>query len=159
MATNASSGPIRVSPQLVAAAGVDTPQVLTMLGTSADGLSEAAAASALEKHGPNEATGEAHESWLGRLWISVRNPLVILLTLLATVSAATGDLRAATVMGLMVVLGLALRFVQESKADAAAAKLRAMIKVTATVVRDGQYCGLTMHWVRRHMMLLVKPKQ
>ena len=41
-------------------------------------------------------------------------------------------------MMLMVVLGISLRFVQETKADNAAAKLKAMITVTATVVRDGQ---------------------
>jgi len=41
-------------------------------------------------------------------------------------------------MVLMVVLGLALRFVQETRADHAAAKLKAMISVTATVMRDGQ---------------------
>jgi Mg2+-importing ATPase len=39
---------------------------------------------------------------------------------------------------LMVVLGVALRFVQESRADAAAAKLKAMISVTTAVVRDGE---------------------
>ena len=44
-------------------------------------------------------------------------------------------------MLLMVVLGLSLRFVQETKADNAAAKLKAMISVTATVVRDGQARG------------------
>jgi Mg2+-importing ATPase len=38
----------------------------------------------------------------------------------------------------MVVLSVALRFVQEARADAAAAKLKAMIHVTATVVRDGK---------------------
>ena len=38
----------------------------------------------------------------------------------------------------MVVLGVALRFLQEARADAAAAKLKAMIHVTATVIRDGQ---------------------
>jgi Mg2+-importing ATPase len=36
------------------------------------------------------------------------------------------------------VLGVSLRFIQETKADTAAAKLKAMISVTATVVRDGQ---------------------
>ena len=72
------------------------------------------------------------------------NPLVILLLLLASVSAisecyqGTDDYRAATVMLSMVVLGVALRFIQESRADDAAAKLKAMISVTATVVRDGQ---------------------
>ncbi len=38
----------------------------------------------------------------------------------------------------MVVLSVALRFFQEARADAAAAKLKAMIHVTATVVRDGK---------------------
>ena len=38
----------------------------------------------------------------------------------------------------MVVLSVALRFVQEARADAAAAKLKAMIHVTATVIRDGK---------------------
>ena len=38
----------------------------------------------------------------------------------------------------MVVLGVALRFIQELRAGNAAAKLKAMISVTATVVRDGQ---------------------
>ena len=38
----------------------------------------------------------------------------------------------------MVALGVSLRFIQETKADNAAAKLKAMIKVTATVMRDGQ---------------------
>jgi Mg2+-importing ATPase len=37
----------------------------------------------------------------------------------------------------MVVRGVVLRFVQETRADAAAARLKAMIRVTATVVRDG----------------------
>src|SRR5512138_3701730 len=41
-------------------------------------------------------------------------------------------------MLLMVILGLSLRFIQETKADNAAAKLKAMISVTATVVRNGQ---------------------
>ena len=40
-------------------------------------------------------------------------------------------------MVLMIVLGVSLRFWQESKADDAAAALKAMISVTATVVRDG----------------------
>jgi Mg2+-importing ATPase len=41
-------------------------------------------------------------------------------------------------MMLILILGVALRFVQESRADAAAAKLKAMIRVTATVLRDGR---------------------
>jgi Mg2+-importing ATPase len=120
------------------AATQEISEVLQQLRTSPAGLSETEAASRLEEYGPNEVSQEKKHEWLHRLWVAVRNPLVILLTALATISYATGDLRAGTVMLLMVILGVTLRFVQETKADNAAAKLKAMIKVTATVVRDGQ---------------------
>ena len=80
---------------------------------------------------------EKRHTWIGLLGHALVNPLVILLLILATVSLLTGDFRAAIVMSAMVVLGVVLRFVQETRADAAAAKLKAMISVTATVVRDG----------------------
>ena len=120
------------------AATKDTAETLQRLGTSHEGLSEEEAAERLEVFGPNEVAQERKHEWLHRLWVAVRNPLVILLTVLATISYATGDMRAGTVMLLMVILGVSLRFVQETKANTAAAKLKAMIKVTATVVRDGQ---------------------
>ena len=41
-------------------------------------------------------------------------------------------------MSLMIVLGVGLRLIQEAKANNAAAKLKAMISVTATVIRDGK---------------------
>ena len=122
------------------AATKDSAEVLRLLGTSPAGLTEEEAAARLEQYGPNEVGREKHEGWLQRLYIAARNPLVILLLVLATISfvAPEGDARAGMVMLLMVVLGLSLRFVQETKADTAAAKLKAMISVTATVVRDGQ---------------------
>ncbi|HEV2695092.1 MAG TPA: magnesium-translocating P-type ATPase, partial [Verrucomicrobiae bacterium] len=102
------------------------------------GLGEEDAAERLEVFGPNEVAQERKHEWLHRFWTAIRNPLVILLTVLATISYATGDMRAGTVMLLMVILGVSLRFVQETKADNAAAKLKAMIKVTATVLREGK---------------------
>ena len=120
------------------AATRDIAEIFQRLKTSPTGLSEEEAAERLEVFGPNEVGQERKHEWLHRLWLAVRNPLVILLTVLATISYATGDARAGTVMLLMVVLGVSLRFVQETKADNAAAKLKAMIKVTATVLRDGQ---------------------
>ena len=120
------------------AATQETAEILQRLNTSANGLSDEEATERLEVFGPNEVAQERKHEWLHRLWTAVRNPLVILLTVLATISYVTGDMRAGTVMLLMVVLGVSLRFVQETKADSAAAKLKAMIKVTATVVRGGQ---------------------
>jgi Mg2+-importing ATPase len=120
------------------AATQDAAETLRRLEASLEGLSEEEAAERLEVFGPNEVAQERKHEWLHRFWTAVRNPLVVLLTVLATISYATGDMRAGTVMLLMVVLGVSLRFVQETKADNAAAKLKAMIKVTATVVRGGQ---------------------
>lgn len=120
------------------AATKDAAEILQRLKTSPNGLSDDEAAERLEVFGPNEVAQEARHTWLHRLRHAAVNPLVILLTLLATVAFATGDLRAGTVMMLMVILGLSLRFIQETKADNAAAKLKAMIRVTATVLRDGK---------------------
>src|SRR6267142_1010389 len=138
MATTQPKGLIRASPLLDEAARKPAEEVFRMLGTTPNGLSEAEATERLAKYGPNEVASEKKQGWLRRLYTASRNPLVILLTVLAVLSFATGDFRAGTVMLLMVVLGLSLRFVQETRADNAAAKLKAMISVTATVIRDGQ---------------------
>ncbi|HEY5909604.1 MAG TPA: magnesium-translocating P-type ATPase [Verrucomicrobiae bacterium] len=120
------------------AAGKGAADVLQSLNSSINGLTEEEAGVRLEQHGPNEVAREKKQGWIERLYFAARNPLVILLTVLAIVSFATGDPGAGSVMLLMVVLGLSLRFIQESRADTAAARLKAMISVTATVQRDGR---------------------
>src|SRR6516164_9446869 len=127
-----------VSRQSVEAARKSREEVFQMLETDAKGLTQAQVEERLAEYGPNEVASEQRQSWWWRLYVAARNPLVILLTVLAVLSFATGDFRAGSVMLLMVGLGLSLRFVQETRADNAAAKLKAMINVTATVVRDGQ---------------------
>lgn len=120
------------------AATKDTTELLQRLDTSPAGLSDEAAAERLEVFGPNEVAQETKHNWLRRFWTATRNPLVVLLTVLAILSYATDDFAGGTVMMLMVVLGVMLRFVQETRADNAAAKLKAMISVTATVLRNGR---------------------
>jgi Mg2+-importing ATPase len=120
------------------AARTDRDAALRMCGSATEGLTQAEAEHRLEVHGPNEIATQRPVGWPVRLLHTLRNPLVILLAVLAAVSVATGDVSAAIVMTLMIVLGVALRFTQEARADAAAAALRAMIRVTATVLRDGK---------------------
>ena len=132
---------IQVSPLLAEVAGCDAQEVFRRLETGDKGLSEEEAARRLEQHGPNVVAKEQRFRRIKLLGHACANPLVILLLVLAAVtywSDPDHDLGGPTVMLAMVVLGVGLRFIQESRADNAAAKLKAMISVTATVVRDGQ---------------------
>jgi len=129
---------IQVSPAVLHAAGRDGNDLLRDLRTDASGLKQSEAESRMLTTGPNEIAQERPQGWAIRLFKIVRNPLVILLTALSTISFATGDARAGTVMAGMVALSVGLRFLQEARADAAAARLKAMIHVTATVLRDGE---------------------
>lgn len=71
-------------------------------------------------------------------WRAILNPLVILLAVLAGVTLASGDPRAGVMMSFMIALGVGLKLFQEANAEKAAAKLKALISVTATVIRNGQ---------------------
>jgi len=128
---------IRVSAAVLDAALKDGDALLQSLRTRYGGLTQAEAEERARTTGPNEVAQERRQGWFVRLLKIIRNPLVILLAVLSSVSFATGDARAGTVMAAMVVLSVTLRFLQEARADAAAAKLKAMIHVTATVLRDG----------------------
>jgi Mg2+-importing ATPase len=135
--TKTKNHDIRVSPPVLDAARKDAEAVLRDLGTSLAGLSQTEAEERARAVGPNEIAQDNKQGWPIRLLKVIRNPLVILLTFLSAVSFLTGDARAGSVMALMVALSVGLRFFQEARADAAAEKLKAMIHVTATVVRDG----------------------
>ena len=136
---------IHVSPAVLDAAAKDGAPLLQSLGTTAQGLTQAEAETRARQVGPNEVAQERPPSWPVRLLKIIRNPLVILLAALSAISFATGDARAGSVMAGMVVLSVGLRFFQESRADAAAAALKAMIHVTATVVRDGVSKEMPLH--------------
>ncbi len=125
-----------LSQQLASAATCEGDKLVADLGSSPTGLVQGEAERRLEQYGPNAVAQEERHTYRDLLVKALLNPLVILLSLLAVVSALTGDLRAAVVMVMMVVLGVALRFVQEARASTAAAKLKAMIRVTATVIRE-----------------------
>ncbi|HTP51952.1 MAG TPA: magnesium-translocating P-type ATPase [Anaeromyxobacteraceae bacterium] len=133
--SGATNGP---SELLVKAARLDAASVLSDLKSGPAGLTQEEAELRLERHGPNVVAKDEGAGRVKLLLKALVNPLVVLLSLLATISLLTGDARAAIVMAAMVVLGVSLRFVQESRADTAAKKLRAMIKVMATVLRDGK---------------------
>src|SRR5579864_8899810 len=80
------------------AATKEVGEILQRLKTSPSGLSEEEAAERLEVFGPNQVAQETKHTWLWRLGMATRNPLVILLTVLAILSYATDDFAGGTVM-------------------------------------------------------------
>ncbi len=113
---------IRVSPLVLEIAALDTAQVYARLNTRAEGLSAEEAEARLAKYGPNILAKDQRPGFGKLLWRALRNPLVILLAVLATISFATGDVRAGVMMVSMIVLSVGLKLVQETKATNAAAK-------------------------------------
>jgi Mg2+-importing ATPase len=114
----------------------DTPEVLTSLLTSADGLNRVQALTRRAKVGRNEVAHERLPPWYVQLLQAFNNPFIVLLLALASVSALTEDFKATTIIAVMVTVSVLLRFVQEYRSGRAAAKLQALIS-TAAVSRPG----------------------
>jgi len=124
--------------RLINFASLDVTALLQELKTRSEGLSSAEVEERQDTYGVNSVVNEQRMTFFKRLWENVRNPLVVLLIVLGLVSFLTGDISATAVIAVMVLLGIVLRFVQESRADHAAEKLQAMVSTTATVLRDGK---------------------
>lgn len=105
--------------------------------SSPRGLTLAEARSRLETYGPNTVSRENRWRPGHELWVRARNPLNALLVTLSAVSYFLGDIRAATIVLVMIVLSVATSFIQEHRSNRAAARLRAMVKTTTSVRRIG----------------------
>ena len=106
------------------------------------GLSTDEAKLRLAREGPNEVAVHARASVLPQLWASVANPLLGILLLAAGASAALGERVNAAIVVAMVVLSVAIDFVQSYRSARAVERLRAQVAPTATVRRDGRWVEL-----------------
>ncbi|MCX7173541.1 MAG: magnesium-translocating P-type ATPase [Proteobacteria bacterium] len=127
--------PPELSRELASAAGSPPEALIKRLDSHDDGLSESQAESIRDRVGPNEIEHEKPLPWWLHLWHCYKTPFDILLTVLATISYITEDLKATIVISAMVVLSVAIRFWQERKSNRAAERLKAMVTNTATVIR------------------------
>ncbi len=112
--------------------------LLARLGSSDKGLSDEHVEERRARVGPNEVEHGRRVGFFGEIWQRAKNPLVIQLLVIAGVSLWMGDVRAAAVVGLMVLLSVALGYVQERRSNDAVEKLLSMIKATCTAIRGGK---------------------
>ncbi len=115
---------------------LETDQVLAWLGTPYGGLTENEAAHRLQEEGSNDVTHEKASPWYILLLKNIGNPFVVVLLALGIVSYLTGDHRSVIVVGTMVIASVLLRFIQEYRSTRAAESLQALVRTTATVMRQ-----------------------
>jgi Mg2+-importing ATPase len=102
------------------------------------GLTGLAAADRLRQYGPNRLQPARQRALLLQFLTHFKNPLVLVLLAASGISALTGDVTGAFIIGVIVVMSVTLDFVQSYRAGRAAEQLALQVAVTATVLRDGQ---------------------
>ncbi|MGA9675194.1 MAG: magnesium-translocating P-type ATPase [Mycobacterium sp.] len=125
--------------KLVAAAPVD--EVLGWLDSSAAGLSSTEASARLARYGPN-AVRTHHVNALAVLGRQLRSAVLILLAGTAVVSYFLGDSIQAVIIGVILAASIGLGFINEYRAERAAAELHAGVHHNALVRRDGEFVTL-----------------
>ncbi|MGE5688724.1 MAG: cation-transporting P-type ATPase, partial [Gemmatimonadota bacterium] len=113
------------------------PDLLQRLGTNAEGLSSDEALERLRRIGPNVLRPRRERAVVLQLLARFQNPLILLLLVASGISALTGDLQSVSLLVGVVVVSVALDFVQEYRAGRAAEALRHSVALRATAVRDG----------------------
>jgi len=132
-------------------------QVLAMLGSHPNGLTESQAAEIRMRVGLNEVGHDKPLRWYVHLWHCYRNPFNVLLTFLAGISYYTEDVRATIVIGAMVLLSTLVRFFQETRSNKAADRLKEMVSTTATVLRRDP-AEIAADEARRYFQAVLRPK-
>ncbi len=112
-------------------------EVLEHFGTGPEGLSEAEAAARFTQYGPNELAAAKKISPLAIFFRQFASLLMIILLVASVISYLAGETLDAVVILVILLACAILGFVQEYRAEQAAAALAKMAAPTATVIREG----------------------
>jgi len=111
------------------------------------GLTSAEAARQLVKFGPNRVeTGGGFRLLRTGLGL-LANPLVVILLVASIISGIVGETLSAAIIVTIVLLSVALDFVQSFRSEQAASRLQSLVTLTASVWRDGQLAEVPMREV------------
>lgn len=103
------------------------------------GLTSKEAEARLAEFGRNDPAPSRKRPWIVQLLILFVNPLVLILLIAAAASAVLGERVDAAIIAVVVVVGVAIKFVQTYRFSQAAERLREQATPTATVFREGAW--------------------
>ncbi len=103
------------------------------------GLTSVEARNRLTQIGPNEPAASRRTATVFQLLLLFANPLAIILLAASAISAALGEVLNASIIVLMVLLSVALNFIQTFRSQRAVDRIRKEVAPTATVLRDGKW--------------------
>lgn len=142
----------KLEAKLIKDAGITQSELFKMLKSRENGLTDAEAEVKTEKYGKNEISYGSENTWYKRAIAAFINPFTIVLFLLALVSfimdyvmaaPVDRDLTTVIIISTMVTISGTLRFIQEGRSNNTGKKLKAMIKTTANVARNGNYAEIS----------------
>lgn len=113
-------------------------EVLAILKTSEEGLSDKEAAKRLQEYGRNELAEKPQRTIFRMLWDQLTDPMILILIGAATLSLFLEEWVEASVILAIVVLNALISIVQEKKAAASLAALKQMSAPAARVLREGE---------------------
>ena len=112
--------------------------VLKMLGTDENGLTQNQAKENQKKYGKNELAEGKKKSVLQIFLEQYKDFLVIILIIAAIISGVLGDIESAIVIFVVITINAILGTVQHIKAEQSLDSLKEMSAPTAKVIRDGE---------------------
>jgi Mg2+-importing ATPase len=115
----------------------DAGELLRELRSTPRGLSSTDARERRRRHGPNVLDGPRVHAVAGVLLRQLRNPLLILLFFAALVAVLAGEWADAAIVLAIVLASAGIASRREYRAQAAAAALRARVRMRGRVLRDG----------------------
>jgi len=127
------------------------------LGSGPQGLSSAEAAARLRRDGPNHPEATRRTRLFARLLRRLAEPLTAILLIAALATAVTGDLPGFAIILAIVTISVGLDVLQESRAEAAAARLQAAVALHADVLRDGHFGPVPVERIVRGDVLRLSP--
>lgn len=118
---------------------ISTVETLKMLKSNQEtGLSEEDISIRQSKYGKNNLTENKKQSKLVRFLKQFNNSVIYILLVAGVLTLSMGHISDSIVIGIVVIVNALIGYIQENKAEDAISKIKQMLVVNATVIRNGE---------------------